>query len=255
MSELEQYLHAVCRRNLVVAIALILLVAYCRPTLYIHKPTSISSTANTPKASQLVKQPEKIMGMDISHHNGDINWSDVDKSKFQFIFVKATEGVTFVDPKYKSNITQATQYGFLTGAYHFFHPQLDVALQVKNFLSHYLPEKGFPPVLDVEVTGGLEKKAIVEAVNQWLIKVEEHTKCKPILYSGLDYYQTYLADDFSHYTLWIADYSKNPSIVDTSLEWTFWQQSESGYELGITTSVDLNLYADDRGELEALKCN
>ena len=66
----------------------------------------------------------EIHGIDISHHQGDIDWellrnAMIEKCPVRFILIKATEGTTIVDPKFKENFTQAREYGFIRGAYHF----------------------------------------------------------------------------------------------------------------------------------------
>ena len=47
----------------------------------------------------------KSFGIDVSHHNGEINWKQV--PDVEFVYIKATEGATFVDPMYQQNIKGA----------------------------------------------------------------------------------------------------------------------------------------------------
>ena len=53
-------------------------------------------------------------GIDVSHHQGKINWSKVQKScpNLKFVYVKATEGKTYVDPRYEENVKGARKAGF-----------------------------------------------------------------------------------------------------------------------------------------------
>lgn len=72
------------------------------------------------------KYPEgyEIHGIDISHHQGDIDWellrnAMIEKCPIRFILIKATEGTSILDSKFRENFTQAREYGFIRGAYHF----------------------------------------------------------------------------------------------------------------------------------------
>ena len=44
-----------------------------------------------------------VRGIDISHHQRDINWNLLAQEDIDFIFIKATEGGDFTDPKFKEN--------------------------------------------------------------------------------------------------------------------------------------------------------
>ena len=62
-----------------------------------------------------------LQGIDISHFQGDINWQIFTKNHFDFVFVKATGGETFVDPKFSSNWHALRTTHLARGAYHFFY--------------------------------------------------------------------------------------------------------------------------------------
>ena len=62
-----------------------------------------------------------IHGIDISHHQGEINWerlrnATIDNSPIRFIFIKATEGVDFLDENFNDNFYQAKDNNFIRGA-------------------------------------------------------------------------------------------------------------------------------------------
>ncbi|MEL6824313.1 MAG: GH25 family lysozyme, partial [Calditrichota bacterium] len=46
--------------------------------------------------SDTLKKEISIEGIDVSHHQGEINWSAVKGDSIHFVFMKATEGVTWV---------------------------------------------------------------------------------------------------------------------------------------------------------------
>lgn len=61
-----------------------------------------------------------IQGIDISHHQKEIDWDRLKVSEIQFIFIKATEGGDFKDKRFQLNWRDARDRGFAVGAYHFF---------------------------------------------------------------------------------------------------------------------------------------
>ena len=87
------------------------------------------------------KYPEgyEIRGIDISHYQGDIDWdllqnAMIEKCPLRFILIKATEGTTRIDPKFKDNFAQALEYGFIRGAYHFYSTKSEAREQAYFFL-------------------------------------------------------------------------------------------------------------------------
>src|SRR6056300_850552 len=80
---------------------------------------------------------QPIYGIDVSHHQGNIKWSSVkkwNKHAIQFVYIKATEGATYQDPKYHYNISQASKHGLKVGSYHYFRTTSPVERQLANFL-------------------------------------------------------------------------------------------------------------------------
>ena len=65
----------------------------------------------------------KILGNDVASFQGDINY-DIYKNNTNFVICKATEGVGFIDPKFKRNQSEARRVGLPLGFYHFARPDL-----------------------------------------------------------------------------------------------------------------------------------
>ena len=189
-----------------------------------------------------------IHGIDISHHQSTINWKLVkemqdDGVQLEFAFIKATEGSFTVDNRYRRNWVEAKEAGMVRGAYHFFIPTRSGAAQAKNFIETVLIEEGdMAPVLDVEKSMGKSATNIQEGVREWLNIVEEQYGMRPIIYSNVYFYETYLAGAFDDYPLWVAHYFADgkPRI---QRDWAVWQHSESGRVNGIKTNVDFNVFS------------
>ena len=195
-----------------------------------------------------------VHGFDISHHQGDINWKELQKVQnapfpVRFVFMKASEGGDFSDTTFIRNFDRARQYGFIRGAYHFFNPNTDAARQADFFIRSVKLEPGdLPPVLDIEKVGDNELE-LREGVKTWLRLIERHYRVKPILYASYKFKERYLNDSiFNTYPYWIAHYYVDS--VRYEGEWKFWQHTDGGTLPGIREQVDLNVF---NGTLDELK--
>ena len=195
-----------------------------------------------------------VHGFDISHHQGNINWKELQKVQnapfpVRFVFMKASEGGDFSDTTFIRNFDRARQYGFIRGAYHFFNPNTDAARQADFFIRSVKLEPGdLPPVLDIEKVGDNELE-LRKGVKTWLRLIERHYRVKPILYASYKFKERYLNDSiFNTYPYWIAHYYVDS--VRYEGEWKFWQHTDGGTLPGIREQVDLNVF---NGTLDELK--
>lgn len=191
-----------------------------------------------------------IHGIDVSRHNGSINWDEVSShtrvdGKLQFAIIKATEGGDLIDPNFETNWAEAKKHGLVRGAYHFFATSTDPHTQAINYLATVKHESGdFVPVLDFENDGRshAERDKLSENANTWLKVVEEQVGKKPIIYTNHLVYNKYIKNKIEGYDIWLADYSMyNPKVYDIE-NLLMWQLSDGGVVSGISTTVDLNVF-------------
>lgn len=200
-------------------------------------------------------------GIDISHHNGGkIVWDSLyvmtdrrgrttrdihiacDIKPVSFVFIKATEGISLVDPDFKKNWKDAGRSGLRRGAYHFFRSSKDGAAQAELFIRTVgdLRFKDLPPVLDIETIhrGGSAKRLNEEAL-KWLEIIEEHYGKKPVVYAGASFAKDFLGKEITeNYPVWIAHYEKDtPDFKD----WTWWQFTDKAVVKGVPGLVDLSV--------------
>ena len=183
-------------------------------------------------------------GIDVSHFQGTVNWTEVTGSGIVFAFAKATDGITYVDPEFAVNWPAMQSAGLLRGAYHFYEPADDPASQAQNFLSTVSLAPGdLPPVLDVETLGGVSSGLLWSGVAAWLQAVQTATGRQPILYIAPDFWNDNSPDlALTSYPLWLADYSSQPTLPNGWSTWHFWQHSETGSVPGVSNAVDLDLF-------------
>jgi lysozyme len=206
-----------------------------------------------------------VPGIDVSYWDAGIDWPKVRATGQRFVFVKATESITYKDPTFDDNWFGAKSAGLLRGAYHFFRCNVDAKKQADCFIDYVnsLNDHGeLPPVLDLETSDGQRAGKIIPAAKIWLERVEAVFGKKPIIYSGQPFLQTYFSEAgggpplwAKDYPLWIAQYpnqyvpGSQPFLARGWFKWIFWQYSEKGQVNGINARVDLNIF---NGTLEEL---
>lgn len=188
-----------------------------------------------------------VRGIDVSSHNGYVNFKRVAKDGYEFVFIKATEGVDFKDKNFLVNYYASEKAGLKRGAYHFFRFDRDGVDQAVNFLrtvkDHPL-ELGL--AIDVEAEGN-PKGVPVELVQERLQAMLDFLNMegyRVTLYTNVMGYETYLLNTFAGYPLWICSFSSTPFDAD----WTFWQYDHHGKVSGISGDVDLNTFSGSRSD-------
>ena len=204
-----------------------------------------------------IRIPRKydVHGIDVSSYQSKIDWQKVNAMeyngiKINFAFIKATEGVTLVDPYFQRNWRESRQAGVIRGAYHYFKPLKSGIWQARFFLQTLKVEAGdLPPVIDIEESAGLGADALIPNLQDFLNEVEKQTKVKPIIYTGYQFYIDHLKGNFDDYPLWIAHYYQPSLKLSSKTHWDFWQHADNAHIDGIKSRVDMNVF---NGELEDL---
>ena len=237
---------------MVLIIISLTLIWYFRASLgFIAAPKYTKFGANLPAGFS-------VHGIDVSHHQGIIDWNEVAKMRIgsvriSFAYLKATEGVTLLDSKYKRNKKGALTAGIPTGAYHYFIPWLNPEAQAKHFMQAAKPISGdLAPVIDIEEAGQLSPLRLRKALKACLAEVEKICGVKPVIYTYLHFYNTYLKGDFKDYTFWVAHYYKPYLKVPDEMQWVYWQHSDKGTVNGIRTRTDLNVFRGDSLEFSQI---
>lgn len=195
-----------------------------------------------------------IHGIDISKFQGNVNWMavrqmQVDEIRISFAFIKATEGISRQDATFQRNWEKAKEARVIRGAYHFFYSTRDPIKQAINFRNVVQLESGdLPPVLDIEVHNNQPPAVIRSTARIWLEDMEKAYGVKPIIYTNIHFYETYLGKEFDDYPLWVAHYYQK-NKPRSARNWVFWQHSDIGHVNGIRTTVDFNVFRGDSADL------
>lgn len=185
-----------------------------------------------------------MIGLDVSHWQGDIDW---EKVKTAFAFIKATEGVDFVDEKLKKNKEGARNRGILPGYYHFARAN-DPIKEAEWFIKNVGDiKKGELIALDYEIYVLNDPASWCLT---WLKRIEEEYGFKPLVYTYDALLKKYSWNKVSNenFGLWAAryglqqqepNYDYQPSTGSWAF-WAIWQFTSKGSMQGISGNVDLN---------------
>ncbi|MDE7119884.1 MAG: hypothetical protein K2O10_04680, partial [Muribaculaceae bacterium] len=127
-----------------------------------------------------------VRGVDVSAHNGELDFERMRADGIDFVYIKATEGTDFIDRNYVANTTGARRAGMPAGAYHFFRFDTDGEMQALNFLVALQGRRfELPPAIDIEESGNPDghATAMVVARLKALVAVLEAHGHKPVLYT------------------------------------------------------------------------
>lgn len=193
---------------------------------------------------------EVVFGLDLSHHQSNINWSKLVQSPPHFIIFKVTEGSTHVDSKYKHYVKEARDINVRVGGYHFFSYLSPGKSQAQHFLKHLTLQKGdLVPVLDVECNNKMNSDAwIKENIQSFIATIENAIDVKPIIYCEIAYYNRFLKPHYGDdLKLWLCDFTRKPQN-----EFVLWQNTDQYKQEGIIGTVDYNLFNGSKSQLNTI---
>jgi len=218
-------------------------------TSLFKKKYSFNHLAENPAVSS----SKYLFGIDISHYQGKVDWKEMRTSHhpIEYIFMRATMGTNGKDTYFKYNWKKAKDNGYLRGAYHYYRPNENSTQQFENYKASVNLEDGdFIPILDIEKESRAGRKNLRKGVLNWLKLAETEYGRKPMIYTGLHFYQHILKGYVDDYPLWIAAYSGKHRLKN--VDWTFHQFTEKVIVKGIRTSVDGNDFKNDSNALHKM---
>ena len=201
-------------------------------------------------------------GIDVSKHNGNIDWAKVKESGVNFAIVRVgnrgygAEGNLVTDPKFVDNMKGAMSNGIDVGVY--FYSQAiteSEAIEEADMTLKLIKENGFegkikyPIIIDTEKSGGradsLSKESRTAVVKAFCERVKK-AGYEPMIYANKDWLINNLnMNQLESYDVWVAHYNnttdpiKNPT--DYKGKYQIWQYTSTGKINGISGDVDLNI--------------
>lgn len=191
------------------------------------------------------------MGIDVSKHNGNIDWNAVKNSGVSYVIIRCgyrgySTGVLVEDPKFRSNIQGAKAAGLKVGAYFFSQAVNEVeAVEEASMAIDLVKGYGlnYPLFLDVEGSGGRAdgiSRDTRTAVCKTFCQTVQNSGIQAGVYANKTWFTEKISTgSLTSYKLWLAQYASAPTY--TATRYDLWQYSSKGKVSGISGNVDMNI--------------
>ncbi|WP_052865170.1 lysozyme [Streptomyces niger] len=223
-------------------------------TLRSHEGGAAPGTAPQPLAG--------VAGMDVSSHQGNVNWAAAWRAGARFAIVKATEGTGYHNPKFGQQYGGSYNVGMVRGAYHFAIPSSSSGkAQADYFVDNgggwKADGRTLPPTLDIEynpygsICFGLSQAAMARWIHDFSATVHKRTGRHPMIYTATNWWKRCVGGNASfgmNHPLWIARYASAPGPLPAG--WSshsIWQYADSGRFPG-----DQNVFNGSAAQLRKL---
>lgn len=170
-----------------------------------------------------------IIGVDISEFQNVVDMKKLSEQNISFVYIRATEGSTYQDARFRENWENAHKEGLSAGAYHFFSFDSSGEAQARNFIKTAGKQlKGdLLPVVDFEYYGDKEKNPpeknrVLKELRIFLDIIEKEYGVKPMIYTMKNIYGKYLDGELEGYPMWVRNVFY-PADFDGWGNWTVWQ--------------------------------
>jgi lysozyme len=179
-------------------------------------------------------------GIDVSNHQGAIDWTAVAGDDITAVYIKATEGQTFVDQRFAENWAGAASAGLRRGAYRFFS-LCPGAAQAANFLRVVPKDRdALPPALDLEwgaCKDRSDRATFQRQVTAFIETVEREVGKPVVVYALPSFTAAYPVPEQFIRDPWV----RRLLIPPERPGWSIWQFSSRAPVHGIGDPVDLNV--------------
>ena len=204
----------------------------------------------------------RIIGVDMSHWQGNIDFSKLAYHNIRFAIFKAGEIPTgskteFTDPRYSRNIVEARKNGIITGAYYFFHPAIGASQQARHFdaVMDKYGRPDLPPVIDVESTDNLPPVKVAAVLKAMIDALVARGYRLPIIYSRWGFLVNQVGEPYwlKEHFLWLAQYNTTLTVKPRDMSKVIiWQYTDKLRLAGIGVNLDGNYWLKSEAELLAL---
>ena len=187
-------------------------------------------------------------GIDISSYQRNVNFSAVKNSGIDIVYIKSSEGTTYINPYFESSYSNAKANGLKVGFYHYVRARtINQAINEANFFARVVSGKqaDCKLAMDFENFGNLSINQINEISKAFLETLENATNSQPIIYSNAFSARTIFSQELTKYPLWVANYGvSTPGSNGKWDTWVGWQYTSTGTLNGVSGYVDRNQFTD-----------
>ncbi len=200
-------------------------------------------------------------GIDVSGWQGDIDFNQVRDAGISVVYIKSSEGFSYVDSYFEQNYSGAKSAGLKVGFYHYVTARSveDAIKQAQFFVSTI---SGKNPdcklAMDFESFGNLSNYEINQISLAFIQKVQELSGKEVVVYSDAYNATNTFDSSIANYPLWVAQYEvSEPSVGANWDSWIGWQYTDQGEIPGISSYVDRDkfterIFLDDSSEIPSV---
>lgn len=167
--------------------------------------------------------PTLYEGIDVSGWQGNINFEEVKNSGIEIVYMKASEGSSFVDPYFDQNYTNAKANGLKVGFYHYLTARsVEEAVEEARFfvatISGKIPDCKL--AMDFESFGNLSISEINQIGIAFVKTIENLSNKEVVIYSDTSNATSVFEGELTNYSLWVAQYEVEEPT--TNGNWNTW---------------------------------
>ena len=185
-----------------------------------------------------------VQGIDVSHHQGAIDWEKVKNDGIEFAIIRAGWGTNGKDKQFESNYLGCKRMGIPVGVYLYsYASNAKTALEEAKHFESLLKGKEFdlPVFLDIEEKDAFASGHSNEIVDTFCSYLESKGFYVGV-YCSKSYLNSHLTNVTSRWAGWVAQWADKCTY---SQPYLLWQYSSKGRVAGINGYVDLDQFASD----------
>lgn len=245
--------------NKVISFLLAFIMLFTSTSVYASAKTRSKYTGITYTHNSKFKNKELVYGMDVSQHNGKINFKKAKRDGIEFVFIRVGyTGYTKssfslnLDKKYKTYIKDATKAGLKVGVY-WYSQSTKVSEAKKEAKALLKAIKGYsitmPVVFDYEFAdtkkGRLDSaklsKTNMTANALAFLNTVSNAGYDACIYASENFLEEHLYANqiSSSFKVWLANYSSKTNYKG---DYEFWQHTAKGRVSGMRGNVDINFW-------------
>ena len=204
-----------------------------------------------PSSEEVAAAHAGTKGIDVSKHNGNIDWGAVKASGIDFVIIRcgyrgSSSGALVVDPMYTANINGAKSAGLNVGVYFFSQAvneaeAVEEASMVLDLISPYSLQ--YPVYIDVEKSNGRGDAISADertAATRAFLSTIQNAGYSCGVYSNKLWFENRInTGSLLDYRIWLAQYVDIPTY--TATRYDMWQYTSKGQVPGIGGNVDMNV--------------
>ena len=245
--------------NKVISFLLAFIMLFTSTSVYASTKTRRRYTGITYTHNSKFKNKELVYGMDVSQHNGKINFKKAKRDGIEFVFIRVGyTGYTKssfslnLDKKYKTYIKDATKAGLKVGVY-WYSQSTKVSEAKKEAKALLKAIKGYsitmPVVFDYEFADTKKGRLDSAKLSKTNMTANALAFLNTVSNAGYDAC-IYASENFlgehlyanqisSNFKVWLANYSSKTNYKG---DYEFWQHTAKGRVSGLRGNVDINFW-------------